>query len=108
MRTFRFSKQCPEGKIFDTDPGNPDPYPPPTESQGWFDNPGRLRMTTDEVIEAAVKAELAKQNSDREKLEKEFEHKTGEIPHFASKDKTLTGVLDDNRAYEKGKKWRRP
>lgn len=103
MRTFRFSRDCPDGKIFDTEPGNPDPYPPPTEAQGWFEYPVR-GYTTDELIEKVVKAELATQDSNRIELEGEFRKKSGDQPHFAAKDKTLTKYLDDNRAPERRRK----
>lgn len=100
MRTFRYSHACPDGKIFDTEPGKPDPYPPPTEAQGWFDHPVR-GYTQDELIERVVKEELAKQDSNRIELEAEFRDKSGQRPHFAAQDKTLTKYLDDNRAKER-------
>jgi hypothetical protein len=52
-------------------------------------------MTQDELIERVVKDELAKHSSDRNLIEKEFEKKTGETPHFAAKEKTLVKVLDE-------------
>lgn len=103
MRTFRYSRDCPEGQIFDTEPGKADPYPPPGEDRGWFTYPVR-GYTTDELIEKVVKAELATQDSHRIKLEGEFLDKSGAQPHFAAKDKTLTKYLDDNRAPERRRK----
>lgn len=93
----------PDGRIFDTEPGHEDPYPPPGEEQGWFDHPVR-GYTTDELIEKVVKEELAKQTSDRIELEGEFRDKSGAQPHFAAKDTTLVKYLDDNRARERKRK----
>ena len=97
MRTFRYSREHPEGKIFDTEPHRDDPYPPPTPAQGWYDNPGvpEMRMTTDQVIEAVVKAELAKQDSNRLGLEREVLKKTGYRARTTAPDKKLTDLLDD-------------
>lgn len=61
-------------------------------------------MTTDELIAAVVREELAKQPPDKARLEAEYERKTGDIPHFAAKEKTLISVLDDNRARERSRK----
>ena len=54
-------------------------------------------MSTDDVIEAAVKEELSKQAKDKYKLEAEFKKKTGTDPHFAAKESTLIKVLDEPR-----------
>ena len=97
MRTFRYSKQCPEGHIFDTD----GPDYPPSELNGWFDSPSKIHITQDQLIEAVVRAELAKQPAERVQLEAEFKDKTGAIPHALASEKTLVGVLDDNRAKER-------
>ena len=61
-------------------------------------------MTTDQMIEAVVKAELARQPLDKNKLEKEYTDKTGDIPHFAAKPETLISVLDDSHAKERKRK----
>lgn len=103
MRTFRYSQSCPDGKIFDTEPGHEDPYPPPGEDRGWFTYPVK-GYTRDELIEKVVREELAKQGSDRIELEKEFRDKTGAQPHFAAREQTLVAVLDDNRARERKRK----
>lgn len=93
MRTFRYSREFPQGKIFDTE-GKVAPLPP-SELQGWFDSPAKLSMTQDQVIEAIVKQELAKQSSDRPEMDIEFEKKTGEKAHFATSDRNVIAVLDD-------------
>jgi len=68
---------------------------------GWRESPAEIRLTQDEMIEAVVREELARQSKDRDRLEREYTDKTGDIPHFASKDETLVSVLDDNRARER-------
>lgn len=93
MLTFRYSKQFPEGKIFDTE-GIQHPRPP-SELNGWFDCRSKIRVTQDELIEAIVKRELANQSSDRPLIEKELKKKNGKTAHFAAKDSTLIKVLDD-------------
>lgn len=102
MLTFRYSKACPEGKLFDTE-GREHPYPP-SELSGWFDCRSKINVTQDELIDAVVRAELAKQPSDRPLLEREFERKTGDKPHVMAQEKTLVKVLDDNRARERKRK----
>ena len=74
MRTFRYSRQCPEGQIFDTE-GREAPYPP-SELNGWFDSPAKLHITQDQLIDAVVRQELAKQSSDRPAAERELAKKT--------------------------------
>ena len=102
VRTFLYRRDHPAGVIFDTEPGRPDPLiPDGWYALGWRDNPDELKMSTDEVIEAVVRAELAKQAPDKGKLEAEYELKTGDIPHFAAKEKTLISVLDDSHARER-------
>ncbi len=95
-RTFRYSRECPEGRIFDTE-GKVAPIPP-SELSGWFDTPTKVHITQDELIEQVVKAELAKQSSDRAEIEKEYKKATGDTPHFAAKDDTLVKTLDDPKA----------
>lgn len=94
--TFRYSRECPEGKIFDEE-GKKAPLPP-SELNGWFDTPAKLHLTQDDLIEAIVKKELASQSTDRSKIEKEYEKATGDTPHFAAKDTTLVKTLDDPKA----------
>lgn len=94
MRTFRYSKEHPEGVIFDTEPGRPDPLVPP-ESSGWFDTPSKLVMTQDEVIASLVMTELKKQGDDRPLMEKEFQKKFGRKPHGRMSTENLIKALDD-------------
>ena len=93
MRTFRYHRDFPEGKIFDTT-GQTAPVPP-SELNGWFDTPAKLHITQDQLIETLVKRELAKQSSDRPEIEKEFERKTGKKAHAGAKDSTLIKVVDN-------------
>ena len=103
-RVFLYHRKHPQGVIFDTLPGQPDPLiPDGWKALGWSDVPVG-GYTTDELIEAVVKEELAKQPKDRDRLEREYTDKTGDIPHFASKDKTLISVLDDSHAKERPRK----
>jgi len=106
MRTFRYRRDHPTGVIFSSDGSDPghERLPDGWYALGWRDNPGELKMTTDEVIEAAVRAELARQPKDKDRLEREYEDKTGDIPHFAAKEKTLISVLDDSHARERKRK----
>lgn len=90
------------GVIFSSDgsdPGHPI-LPDGWKALGWSDVPVG-GMTRDEVIDAVVREELAKQPKDKPRLEAEYERKTGDIPHFAASEKTLISVLDDNRARER-------
>lgn len=97
MRTFRYSRECPQGKIFDTEPHREDPYPPPTPAQGWYDNPGvpEMRMSTDDVIAAVVNQELAKQSSDRILMEREVLKKTGQRARTTAPDAKIIDVLNE-------------
>lgn len=105
MRTFLYSRRFPMGVIFDTEPGMPDPkIPDGWQSLGWTENRAEVQMTRDELIDAVVREELAKQSPDRDRLETEYTDKTGDIPHFASRDKTLISVLDDSHARERKRK----
>lgn len=92
MRTFRYSKLCPEGKIFDTE-GREAPFPP-SELNGWFDCRSKINITQDQLIEAVVRNELATQDSHRPELEKEIRLKHGETVSATAKDETLVKVLD--------------
>lgn len=101
MRTMMYHRVFfPMGKVFDTETNKPDPYLD-TAPYGTVDSPDKLHMTQDDLIEQTVKAELAKQPSDRSKLEKEFEKKTGDTAHFAAKEETLVKVLDTPRVKRK-------
>ena len=93
------------GVIFSSDGSDPghEKLPDGWYALGWREEPVG-GMTTDELIAAVVLEELAKQakeNPDRDRLEAEYTDKTGDIPHFASKDKTLISVLDDSHARER-------
>jgi hypothetical protein len=105
MRTFRFHVKCPEGKIFDTT-GETAPYPPP-ESAGWVDTPAKLvldkKKAVDQMIENAVKAELAAQGSDRDKLDAEHRKKYGEDPHTLATTAEVSNVMDNKTADGEGK-----
>lgn len=92
MLTFRFSKECPQGRLFDTE-GREHPYPP-SELNGWFDCRSKIHVTQDQLIDAVVRAELATQSSDRPELEREFRAKTGATPAATAKSETLVKVLD--------------
>ena len=92
MLTWRFSKEAPEGRLFDTE-GRQHPYPP-SELSGWFDCRSKIHVTQDQLIDAVVRAELSKQDSNRIELEREFTKKTGATPSATSQDRTLVKVLD--------------
>ena len=99
MLTFRYSREFPEGKKFDTE-GREAPYPP-SELNGWFDCRSKIHVTKDQLIDAVVRAELAKQSTDRIELEREFTKKTGARASTTSQDKTLVKVLDEPLARRK-------
>lgn len=99
MLTWMYSKQFPEGKLFDTE-GRQHPRPP-SELEGWFDCRSKIHVTQDQLIDAIVRRELAAQPADRMKLEAEYRDKTGDTPHPLSKEKTLISVLDDCHARER-------
>lgn len=92
MLTWRYSKSHPEGKLFDTE-GRQHPYPPP-ELNGWFDCRSKINITQDELIEAVVKLELAKQDSKRPELEREVLKKHGERISTIIPDKSAVKALD--------------
>lgn len=100
MRTFRYSLQCPQGMIFDTEKGMPDPLVPP-DGTGWYDHP--IGVTQDQLIEAVVKQELARQSSERHKLDKEHVKKFGFEPRAVEPDKHVEKALDDPKQKKRGK-----
>ena len=51
-------------------------------------------MTTDQLIEAVVRQELAKQSSDRVLMEREVLKKTGQRARTTVPDKTIIAELD--------------
>lgn len=103
MRTFRYSKAYPEGKLFDTE-GRDGLEFPPSELNGWFDCRSKIHTTQDELIEAVVRRELAAQPSDRIELEREFRKKTGDRPSALATEKTLVKVLDEPLADKRRRK----
>lgn len=105
MRTFRYRRDHPMGVIFSDDGSDPghERLPDGWRALGWSDAPVG-GMTTDELIEAVVREELAKQPADKARLEAEYIDKTGDRPHFAARPATLISVLDDNRARERKRK----
>lgn len=106
LRTFRYSKQHPQGVIFDTDPGMPDPHlPAHWRSLGWVEHASEVNITQEQMIEAVVKAELAKQSSDRPALEKELEKKTGEKASSLISDEAATRAY--NAPSPRRKSWQR-
>lgn len=101
MRTMLYHRVFfPMGKVFDSETNKPDPHLSKAP-YGSVDTPAKLHLTQDDLIAATVKLELAKQSSDRSKLEKEFEKKTGDTAHFAAKEETLVKVLDTPRVKRK-------
>ena len=93
MRTMLYHREYPMGKVFDSEPNRPDPHIS-TAAFGSVDSPAKIHMTQDQLIEAVVKQELAKQSSDRVLIDREYEKKTGDVAHFAAKDETLVKTLD--------------
>ena len=69
----------------------PDPLVPP-DGTGWYDHP--VGMTRDEIVEAVVKQELARQSSERHKLDKEHEKKFGFEPRAIEPDKNVEKAMD--------------
>ena len=100
MRTFRFHLKCPEGQIFDTT-GETAPVPPP-ESAGWVDTPARLVLdtakATDQMVENAVRAELARQGEHRGELDGEHRKKYGVEPHPRATNEEVANVMDNKTA----------
>jgi hypothetical protein len=104
MRTWMFHQRCPEGKIFDTT-GETAPVPP--SEPGWVDTPAKLVLdvakATEQMIENAVKAELAAQGSHRRELELEHKKKYGEEPSYRATNEEVANVMDNKTADGQGK-----
>jgi hypothetical protein len=102
VRTYRYHpKEAPFGKIFDTT-GETAPRPP--EGQGWVHHLGDLpKMTADQLIDAAVRAELKDQGGDRYKLDFEHRKKFGEEPNPLATNKEVENVMGNKRADGDGK-----
>ena len=98
MKTFMYSKKFPDGKLFDT-LGDGEPLPTKQgqimDGVAWYDSPYYLKMTTDQVVEAAVMQELAKQGSDRDLLDKEHQKLYGFEPRAVESDKRVEKSLDE-------------
>lgn len=94
MRTMLYSREFPQGKVYDTEKGMPDPHVSTAPSDA-VDSPAKLQLTSDQIVEAAVKAELAKQVRERPELEAEYEKKFGRRPSNLWKDETLIKKLDE-------------
>lgn len=92
-RVMMYHKLHPLGKVFDTERDMPDP-PVPPKSDGWVDSPDKLQMTADQVVEAAVRQELAKQSSDRPLIDKEHKKKYGYEPRGVEADAKVIKALD--------------
>lgn len=93
MKTMRYHKDFPLGKVFDSE-GIEAPKIP-HESLGWVDTPAKLLVTQDDVIAAYVKEELAKQHEhDRPLMEKEHKKKYGHFPRSTMSDEELVRALD--------------
>ena len=92
--------KCPEGFIFDTT-GETAPKPPP-ESEGWVDTPAKLvldkQKATEQMVDNAVRAALAAQGSDRDKLDAEHRKKYGEDPHTLATTAEVSNVMDNKTA----------
>lgn len=91
MRTFMYHPDFPLGKIFDTT-GETAPKPP--TGGGWVEHRGELNVTTDQIVEAAVKEELRRQGEDRPKLDAEHRKMYGEDPHGLARNSEVERVMD--------------
>ena len=111
MRTFMFSKKAPQGALFNTDPGHPEPHPCPKHGQTvdgviWYDSPSYLTMSTDDVVEAVVKQELAKQSAERPEMDAEHRKKYGYEPAQMTPDSKVEEILDEPQSKPKRKTMR--
>lgn len=93
MRTFRYHPKHPQGQIFDTT-GETAPKPP--VGGGWVEHLCELpKMTSDQIVEAAVRQELARQGPDRDKLDDEHRKKFGEDPHGLATNAEVENVMSN-------------
>lgn len=100
MRTWRFHRDCPEGRIFDTT-GVTAPRPP--EDPAWVDTPAKLDFRSkDEIVEAMIKSavgqELSAQGPHRRELEKEHEKKYGVEPSYRATNEEVANLMDNKTA----------
>ena len=99
MLTFRYSKTCPEGRLFDTEGIQAER--PPSRLNGWFECRSEIHLTQDQLIDAVVRQELAKQSSDRPAAERELVKKTrmegggNKRPSALVPDSKIIAALDD-------------
>jgi len=96
-----YHRDFPLGKIFDTT-GETAPRPP--VGQGWVEHRGELEyMTTDQMVEAAVRAQLSSQGPDRDRLEDEHRKKFGMDPHSLATNAEVENVMSNRTPDGKGK-----
>jgi len=96
-----YHRDFPLGKIFDTT-GETAPRPP--VGHGWVEHRGELeQMTTDQIVEAAVRAQLAAQGPDRDKLDDEHRKKFGTDPHNLATNAEVENVMSNRTPDGKGK-----
>lgn len=102
MRTFRYhAKEAPFGKIFDTT-GETAPRPP--VGGGWVEHKGEMgNLSADQIVEAAVRAELAGQGADRHRLDLEHRKKFGEEPHALATNAEVENVMSNRTPDGAGK-----
>jgi hypothetical protein len=91
MRTWLYHPRFPEGKIFDDEGREAPPIP---SDPLWVDSPGKLQLTTDDVVKAAVEQELAKQAMDRPQMEAEYKKKFGKRPSTLWSDAAIITALN--------------
>lgn len=105
LRRWMYHKKHPEGKIFDPS-GRRAPFVPP-KSEGWVEHRGELFMTTeqlaDQMVENAVRAELAAQGKHRAELEKDHKKKFGLAPDMRATNEEIANVMDNKTADGSGK-----
>ena len=101
MRTWLYHRDFPLGKIFDTT-GETAPRPP--QGGGWTDDRSQFQnLTNDEIVEAAVRAELARQGPDRERLDDEHRKKFGDDPHGLATNAEVENVMSNRTPDGRGK-----
>lgn len=105
MLTWMYHRKFPEGKLFDTE-GREQPYPP-SKSEGWVEHRGELNMTdeqrADQMVENAVRAEIAAQGQHRGELEREHAKKYGEAADLRATNDEIANVMDNKTPDGAGK-----
>lgn len=107
MLTWRYHRNCPDGKIFDTE-GRQHPYLPPA-SDGWVEHRGELGMSQfdrgQKMVENAVRAELAQQEKEgRDKLDAEHKEKYGFEPHPRATTEQVSNIMDNKTLNGEGRR----